>query len=454
MKQTVLQKKQPVHTPGVTPPTQTSPARPALPAFLPCILILLLLFSVQPLAAQQDKDSDLVEYVEVTNVELIVRAMKDGQPVGGLKEKDFMLLENQIQLPITSFTEVRQKIGHKTVEEKQVTGAPIAVAAPPRKPRMFLLYFWITSRDVQYGDALDYFFDNVYIEGDQVLMVLKEKIFPIHNSSEIADARKKLAERIRREPLGFQAEYREVMRDAGRIMSRYLGASDDSGSEQARVEMRFHLDNLWTSFKYKYLLSDTKMLMALSKKLKTINMEKWGMVFYQRHAFPQFDPVFLDPRLKAMNNPSEELRMMTLLQKFKTETKLPNKSYAFLKRIKHAFVNGDTTFHVLWLSHDDRLKLTSGNSAFKMEDVFSGWLETFSGISKVTGGSVMRADRLKETIRKVVEVEDIYYRLTYAPRMKGKARRKIDVRLDRDDIKLNHVKRIELLNYSPPIATE
>ncbi len=430
-------------------------AHPVLVMFLLAMLCLLLPGSAQPLSAQEGGDSDLVEYVEVTNVELIVRAMKDGQPVGGLKESDFMLLENQIQLPMTSFTEVRQKIGHKTVEETRL-GEPVEVeTAAPRKPRMFLLYFWVTSRDVKYGDALDYFFDKVYTEGDQVLLVHKDKVFPIEDPSEIEPARKELTELIRHEPANFLSDYREITRTAGSIMNQYMmvlhsSAPDIEKLRRLRGELSFRMESMWTDFKYRHLLSNSNTLLALSEQLKKVNLEKWGMVFYQRNSFPQFDVHNMGARLRRIGFESETSKMRQLIQKFMLDTKIPNDSFAALKKIKHAFINGDATFHVLWMSHDDRLKYTSGASPFRMEDVFSGWMEAFSGISKVTGGTVIRADRLKETIRKVVEIEDIYYRVTYAPRMKGKARRNIEIRVNRDDLKLIHVKKIQLLNYREP----
>ena len=66
---------------------------------------------------KQSQKSETREYVEVVNVSLVVRALKKGQPVAGLQQKDFTLYENGKPRTLTSFQEIRRKVGQHTEDE-------------------------------------------------------------------------------------------------------------------------------------------------------------------------------------------------------------------------------------------------------------------------------------------------------------------------------------------------
>ena len=101
------------------------------------IILLLLIYTLNIFGQTKESDStDLVEYMKITNVQLIVRAIKDGKPVGGLKASDFSLYENRRRIPITSLKEIRRQIGENPAESKD----PKPDIKTQKKGRFFLFY--------------------------------------------------------------------------------------------------------------------------------------------------------------------------------------------------------------------------------------------------------------------------------------------------------------------------
>jgi len=395
---------------------------------------------------RQQETEELTEYVEVVNVELIVRALLDGKPVGDLKTSDFILLENGKELPITSLTEIRRKIGETQVEPEP---GPVneKKGITPGKKRFFLLYFWISERELKYRDALDYFFEKVYRDGDDVLMVVKNRAFKITRGEEIAPARLELEKAVEKTSVDSQADTRFAIRQVGGLFDDYLRElwrirPDIDKLKMIRRQTEFNLNASWQEFQYKHLVSNGNQLAALADELMNMDAEKWSLVFYQENVFPHFDFHKVSHRLDREGLEHETGKMKKLIATFKLKTKLPNFSFFNLEKIKQAFINGETTFHVLWMNSKNRLNIES--RVFDMENVYAGWLETFKGISRVTGGEVINANKLKESLEKIVEREDIYYRLTYAPAEAQNAKRKIEVKVKTPGVIVTHLTGIRL----------
>ncbi len=118
------------------------------------------------------------EYVQVLNIEMLVRVMKDGRPLAGLKKGDFSLLENGRKQEINGFVEVHRSIAPAVAKEK-----PLA-EQKQRPGRLFLLFFWINESAVKVDEALDYFFKDIYREGDRVILADQRRSTEITNPAE------------------------------------------------------------------------------------------------------------------------------------------------------------------------------------------------------------------------------------------------------------------------------
>jgi hypothetical protein len=311
------------------------------------------------------------------------------------------------------------------------------------------LYFWISERELKYREALDYFFNKVYRKGDTVLLVVKNQVFEVTHKEEIARAIIWLQKMVIQIAVEFRSDRLDIVRFVERLLREYENelrkrSPNITKLEMLRQQLQFHLDSSWQQFKYKHLISNSKQLMDLAEALKNVKHEKWGLVFYQENAFPHLDLHKMRNRFDREGFERETAKLKTLITLFKMKTKLPDFSFYNLKNVKEAFANEETTFHVLWMDTKTNLEYESKN--LEVENVYSGWMETFKGISNVTGGKVMRANKLKESLEKIVEREDIYYRITYAPTKGKKKKRKIEVQIKNNDkeIKIFHVNRIKL----------
>ncbi len=402
------------------------------------------------------RQEDITEYVEVTNVELIVRCLKKGLAVGGLKQTDFQVLENGRKIPITSFEEFHRKIGENNAQtaDPNPTANAETVTSPGKK-RLFLLYFWVSDKKFDYREAMDYFFKDVYSPTDQALIIVKNEVFQVTGREDAPRAYQWLDQRFKNNVIDLGTENRITVRNIDILIEEYIREFQARNADLIRLQsireqIQRQLRSTWQEFQYKHLVSNTRQLLALSAELKKLDMEKWGMVFYQEPVFPHFDFNRIRTRINNVPYPTELRNMMLFLAKFKREIMMPNFTFGHLKKIKRSFINGDATFHVMWLEPPKKLKIFSRYA--ELGNVYAGWMETFKGISKVTGGEVLRANALKKTLAKVVAREDIYYRITYAPTKMKKTKRNIKVKLNQKGIKVYHLDRVRLTPTNPQRA--
>ena len=118
------------------------------------------------------------EYVQVLNIEMLVRVMKDGRPLAGLKKGDFTLLENGRKQDINGFVEVHRSIAPAEAKEK-----PLA-EQKQRPGRLFLLFFWIHDPRISVDEVLSYFFNSIYRDGDRVILADQRQSLAISDPTE------------------------------------------------------------------------------------------------------------------------------------------------------------------------------------------------------------------------------------------------------------------------------
>ena len=111
----------------------------------------------------------LREYVNVVNVELVLRVMKDGRSQGGFDRGDFRLFENGKECNINGFFEIRRKMAPV---HRQNEGSAVSIRQPGR---LFLLFFWGGGSENGVRTRLDYFFEKLYQPGDRIILGSDER---------------------------------------------------------------------------------------------------------------------------------------------------------------------------------------------------------------------------------------------------------------------------------------
>lgn len=417
---------------------------------------------VVPLVGQQEKAEEAAavkEYAEVVNVEVIVRALRKGEPVGGLQQGDFSLYEDDRQREITSFVEVRRKIG---TAEKAVETAE--GPKEPGKRRLFLLYFWVSGPKFPYQEALDYFFGQVYRPGDYVLLVIYDRVFKITRREHITRVRPVFEERLAEVLKWTTVERDRAIREAGelfRVFALAFKQNERRGLGQARLindfDMRYRL--IWEEYKSRRLTANVDNLVKLAGSLATVELEKWGLVFYQPDAFPLFDPESL--LVDKESSLKDSKRVKEVVRAFVRQMRQPPTATAGLKEVEQAFIRANATFHLM-LSESDAPRQYE-TTYLRMEHVHSDWQGAFDSISRASGGAVRVGRKFDDLLVQAVDREDIYYRLTYAPAKDREESRKLKIECRDRDVKLRYNRRLLLagddgiridgLSVSPPEVT-
>lgn len=373
-----------------------------------------------PASPQEEKGIREIqeEYVEVTNAEVIVRAMKKDRLIGGLQKTDFTLYENGKKQEITSFQEVKRKIR----DESAKTAEAVAPGG-----RIFLFYFWVSEPDPQLKEALDFFFKQIFREGDYALLVAGNQAFKITRLDQVSQALPEVKNKLdevsgnaRMDRAAFIDKMENLLRDLEEQLARMNAATGRSVLEQFAAKYKRLLDE----YKTRRLNLNIDKLKAIAESLKALEFEKWGLVFFQPDLVPQLDiDTFIQEKQDALADYSELRKTFAAISR---DMDKPAGSLAILEEIRRAFLDANATFHLLLANMAPSGQL---NSRFlKLDYVYSDWQEIFRNISRSTGGEVIEDNKLDKSLAHAAAKEDIYYRLTYEPAKGGQRTRDIEIK--------------------------
>jgi hypothetical protein len=407
--------------------------------------ILLAFFSCTGFLLAQQKVER--EYVQVLNVEMLVRVMKDGRPLAGLKKGDFTLLENGRQQDVNGFLEV-----HRSIAPGEA--APTVEPEKRKRPgRLFLLFFWIHDPLIKVDEVLDYFFKSIYREEDRVILADQRQ------SIEIAAPADK-AKKIEEFKTGLSALGRDLRLarerfklDIDSYLYEYVSAlwAKKKPNEPLRQDP-IAAQNLVA--RYAQLLKEYRLqnqtpnadrLEALSRSLEAVDADKWALVFFQHDILPLFDT----EKLKVENFHLLLGVYINEIEKVNRDLLFPLEVFRLADFLRTRFIQANAQFHLLLLDSRQGPTAVDSTSRFGVVNPFllsSNWEETFRQIAAATGGKIMDGNRLKDALAEVANREDVYYVLTYAP-SEGKSReRRVDVSVKRDGVKVIHGRRVEMEN--------
>jgi len=410
------------------------------------VLAVLLTAAVKADSHASEQDDQIKEYVRVSQVELIVRALdKDGIPKAGLKAQDFTVYEYENPVPVTSCTEIHRRLG--TID---LTGKK----SPEKAPRIILVYFWIWQQNKSLNQALDYLFDRVYREGDTVILMLPTFSRVIHNADEVAKARKEFdhytLEWTQRMEQDIQSTVRYIESKCEDFVplfrSRQGIAQEPEALTFKRIfdEFKSSLEMEWRSFQQRHLEANNRRLMQLAKALRSLKNEKWALVFFQQPVFPAFHP--RANLMMRFDNPDYTNQLRELAQTMIRIMNSPRNTPLQMQAVEQAFIHAGATYELVQL--DSHTEAADMSKHLVMRDVFSDWKWAFQRITRATGGRVVSDNRANRALARLVNAEDVYYRITYAPRRleAGKVRdmRKVKIRTRDESLKVFHRERIHL----------
>lgn len=376
-------------------------------------ILLLLFLTAWPGLPQQS----FTEQALVINVEVPVRVFQGTAFVDHLTINDFELLEDDIPQKIEACYLVKKRMVQRREEKKKYI---------PEISRHFYLFFEITDYIPKIEEAVEYFCQNVLMQGDHLVVITPVKTYRLKDQALQVKSRKAISEElkglIRKDCQEGNAEFRSVVGSLTEL-AKSLSAGLKSGNLATPVEVKEQDEASGSSLQgmqleemllfYGTLLEKLDTLRAISqmKMLDFANHlareegQKYVFLFYQREYIPQVEPkIILEYSALYQDNPYV-YQTLTNAYKFRErEISLDT------ERIKQAYADASTAIHFLFIT-TPRPEVSGVYFEERSEDVFNAFRE----MTAATGGYFESASNPASMFRSALEAAENYYLLYYTP---------------------------------------
>lgn len=389
------------------------------------------------------------EEVTVIAVEVPVRVFYKGRFVKDLTKDDFEIYDNGIKQDITAFEVISRKIARPQDKPEQ------ARKIPPRT-RLFILIFNIYDYNDVVGEAIDYFFKNVFRSGDWILILTEDSLLNIEIGKDLSEMILDLKQTLRRykkiSTREIRKNYHRLSLEGDTLLSRLRDNPSTAQYKWGHDILMFY-DNyirIWEEYKGKFINPHTDLYRSIAKRVKQIEGEKWALCFQQRELFPNLKregPLSREIRKWVEEGRGGLMSRMIQLKQQELQRSL-NYSITFpTETLKNLFMEANITFHLILLK--PLRDLPSENFVFK--EVAQDYEDCFKQISFSTGGYSNFSNKVTQALKEATEVEDYHYLLVYQPKEEIRTKkREIRVKVKREGVKAVHSKRF-VKKGTPPI---
>jgi len=385
-----------------------------------------------PASAQESSQ----EEVTVTVVEVPVRVLLKGRAVRDLTKDDFEVYENGVRQDITQFEIISKKIASPG------TAAPPEQKAQPKK-RLFLLIFNIFDYDDGVGEAIDFFFRDVFRPDDQAMAITEDLVLSLERGRKADELILNLKQGLKKyKAISTQNTlrvFRELRHEADRVLSalRGSGMGDISTLDQAMIRFFENYQTAWASYRLQYLAPDVSFYQTLARRVRSIEAEKWAICFQQRDLFPQLKSASrLDIEIRnwldSQINPEDQIKArMVQARQQDLQRSFAVSGLVSPDLLRDIFLSADVTFHLVLLKSFRTLQ----DQDFELEEIGQDYEESFKKISLATGGYLAFSNRPAEALQEAVRTEDYHYLLVYSPKeSSAQKKREIEVRVNRSGV--------------------
>ena len=347
------------------------------------------------------------------NIEVPVRVYSGDSFIDNLGISDFELWEDGVLQKIEAVYLVR-----KTDILREESGAPGSASAQrlsPQVNRNFTLLFEVTDYLPELGDAVRYFFHEVYSPQDSLTVITPRKSYTIRPEAFRRLGRdrisRQLIEKLRKDIMIANAEYKSLVKDIEEVYT-YKGRFEWDTGDQTTI-VREMLELMETARQV-----DEKRLLAFSEFLRSKPGQKNVFLFYQKEMLPKFDP-YKRNELTSGNNEEDPSKVFKVLE----ITDFYRREIAFdVEKIKRVFSDSSILVNFLYLTktpqHDldvqrmDTLSQSHITYQEQSEDIF----KAFGQVARATGGYTASSYDASSVFQRAADACENYYLLYYTPR--------------------------------------
>jgi VWFA-related protein len=320
----------------------------------------------------------------VVNVEVPVRVFDGDRFVDSLTLDDFTVYENGKQQSIAAFYLIRKS----EIRKEEATG-PAAAKPVPQTRRNIVLLFEVNDPMPRLDEAIDYFFDQVYLPTDQVTVATPQRTFHLKPESLSKASRpeiaKQLKSQLRKDILAGAMGYRSLLRSI-RDLNRF--PVDEDLKEQLIMDyMRQLRDRLDV---------EESRLRQFAATLKAQEGQKNVFLFYQREriVLPTLSDFASAELYKGLSfNPQD---------------------------IEHLFADASLVVHFIYLTQSTTNTLEMQDQrrddTLRMHDVSANIYAAFREMALATGGLTEATGNPLASFQKAVTASENYYLLYYVPK--------------------------------------
>jgi len=385
------------------------------------------------------------EEITVIAVEVPVRVLQKDRFLKDLTREDFEIYQNGMKQEITGFEVHSRKIAiSKDIPEEELKIEP--------EKRLFILIFNIFDYQENVGEAIDYFFDNFFSPGDQLIILTEDRIFDIEKGKNVSDVALSLKETLKTFKListfNTYKAYKDLKFEGDRLFEALSGGS--SNASLSAVSFYENYMRIWQDYKRQFLMPNVELYQSVIKRVKQIEGEKWAICFQQRDMFPVLkNESPLERQIRAIRDDPEAGLLSRTLQQKQWELK---RSFDISENFPTDFLNNlfteaNITFHLI-LMKSLRDIVTRD---FELREVSQDYEDCFRKISFSTGGHTTFSNKVVEALKEASESEDYYYLLVYSPKAdlsdEGVT---IDVKVKKEGADVIHLKRF-VKEVIPPV---
>jgi VWFA-related protein len=356
---------------------------------------------------------ELSHVVTVVNISVPVRVFEGDEFVGHLKLEDFEVYEDGKPQTVAAVYLIRQaKIEREEGSKK---------FAPPVQ-RQFAFLFLMTEFVPEILNAMDYFFDNVFLAEDTLEVYTPQKSYKLKGDALAAlgadKIRDQLVEKLRQDITLGGAEYLQIVRDLKSVLK---GDPIYAGHDTAALYQEF-LDQL-----RQLRFVDQKRLLDFAQYLKSREGQKHVFLFYQKEMIPKSEG-------------DSDYTMTGLMQLFRGDMTFD------VDAVRKAFSDSSIAAHFLFITkapaQDSGLEITDmrPGQAVTVKEQSGDMYNAFREVSRATGGIIDSTSNIAAALQKATEASENYYLLYYQPKdyKPDKKFKNITIKVKGDHYRISH----------------
>ncbi len=320
---------------------------------------------------------------------------------------------------------------------------------PPKK-RIFFLIFNIFDYNDAVGEAIDYFFENIFRRRDQIIILTEDRLLNIETGKGISAVSQNLKATLKKFKLISTAQtfraYKDLRFEADRVLSNIRGGSRGWNWDQAILRFYDNYMRVWADYKKRNIIPDIGVYRSIIKRVKQMEGEKWALCFQQRELFPKLkNESRLERAIREKVDNSTADAIITAQQRnirtkqWEIQSTLDVSGDIPTEGLKNLFMEANMTFHLILLE-SPRVLLAQD---FELEEVSQDFEDCFKQISFSTGGYSTFSNKVSETLQAATESEDYHYLLVYSPKDSlSTTKRDIEVKVNKKGVDIFYLKQI------------